>query len=605
MNAHTSHFLLSKRIAFLSIGMALWLASLPVAHASAGYAGPYPQKPVITQQPTDTSVYEGQTLTLSVRASGWPEPGYQWRKDGANISGATAASYVVSRASSADTGTFEVIVSNRLGHVTSNAAKVVVSATSLPLVVRPPLNQTRAIGESATFEITVMSSPPPTYQWRKDGRNIAGATMTILTIANLQPSDAGSYDVLVSNSRGGVLSPAGRLNIINAPPAPTSTVAAASAEPPGPAVAGSNTASTVTRILVPPRHVAAAPGDAAALTITAAGEDLSFQWKKNGVALPGATAPVLATTALTASDMGFYSVTVTGRSGNVESPVAVVAVAAPEPSRLANLSTRGYVPPGGALTPGFTWRGSGAKSLLIRAVGPTLSRFGLGGVLRDPRLDVTPAGGAPAPTTGNGRSLAMATADLPSVAAATGAFALDPAAQDAALVASLGAGDPRNCTARITAADPWSAGLVLAEIYDADSPAASDRLVALSTLGFTAGGDRMLVPGFTIAGSAPKRLLLRAVGPGLAPFGVFETLADPTLVLYASGLTSPVAVSDDWAGDLEIAAAGAAVGAFPLAPDSRDAALVITLPPGSYTMAVTGSGTGTGNVLVEIYDLDR
>jgi hypothetical protein len=302
--------------------------------------------------------------------------------------------------------------------------------------------------------------------------------------------------------------------------------------------------------------------------------------------------------------MGFYTVACSDGETSVESAVAVLAVGAPQTSRLVNLAVRAFLPPGEVLTAGLVRSGDGDKQLLLRAVGPTLARFGVAGALSDPALELIPAGER-LPLAGNDDwSSVSALTGLLCATLASGAFALDAGSKDAALVAQLPARPAGNATVRIRSTVPTEGGQVLAEIYDADGTAAPGRLAGLSVLGFTGPGEQALLPGFTIAGSAPKRVLLRAVGPGLATFGIAESLSDPQLTLFANGLTAPVAESDNWTDTPELLAAAASVGAFALRPGSRDAAMAITLPPGGYTASIrSGFGT-TGIVLLEIYDLD-
>ena len=108
-------------------------------------------------------------------------------------------------------------------------------------------------------------------------------------------------------------------------------------------------------------------------------------------------------------------------------------------------------------------------------------------------------------------------------------------------MSSLNSTTQYNYTARITSADAAAGGIVLAELYDADSAAAPVRFTGISALAFAGTGANALVPGFTIVGPAPKRLLLRAVGPGLGAFGVRDRLAQPRLAVFPSGLTQAVA----------------------------------------------------------------
>lgn len=98
--------------------------------------------------------------------------------------------------------------------------------------------------------------------------------------------------------------------------------------------------------------------------------------------------------------------------------------------------------------------------------------------------------------------------------------------------------------------------------------------------------------------------MIRAIGPGLAPFAVGGTLADPRLAVIPLGMSITAASSDDWGGAAELKAAFAAAGAFSVPDDTKDAAVVVRLPPGGYSVVVSGAGNTTGNVLVEVYDLD-
>jgi hypothetical protein len=125
-------------------------------------------------------------------------------------------------------------------------------------------------------------------------------------------------------------------------------------------------------------------------------------------------------------------------------------------------------------------------------------------------------------------------------------------------------------------------------------------LINVSARNRVGTGDDVLIAGFTLAGSGAKPLLIRAVGPGLAAFGVPGTLADPKLEIY-NGAGVKVAENDTW--DPALAATFGSVGAFALPGGSRDAALRTELPPGSYTALVKGSDGGTGEALIEVYEL--
>lgn len=271
-------------------------------------------------------------------------------------------------------------------------------------------------------------------------------------------------------------------------------------------------------------------------------------------------------------------------------------VAADEPgttgtARLVNIAAR--VPYGGvAGTPitGFVLSGSGSKTMLIRAVGPTLTNFGVSGALADPRLTLN-NGVANIATNDNwldGDAAAMT---------AAGAFALLPGSKDAALLTTLTASGN---TAPVSAPDGAS-GVVLLEVYDTSS-ATTPVLVNASARAYVGTGENVLIPGFVIGGNGTLRVLIRAVGPTLANFNVAGVLADPTITLYRD--KTVLATNDNWSSATNasaIASTATAVGAFTLSAGSKDAAVLMTLTLGSYTAVVSGVGATTGTALVELY----
>jgi hypothetical protein len=116
-------------------------------------------------------------------------------------------------------------------------------------------------------------------------------------------------------------------------------------------------------------------------------------------------------------------------------------------------------------------------------------------------------------------------------------------------------------------------------------------------------GEGVLIGGFVVQGPAYKRMLVRAVGPTLTAFGLSDALRDPILTIHSG--QEVVAVNDRWdAGDAAaVTAASKTAGAFNLAANSEDAALLITLPPGAYTVEVKGKGDTEGIALLEIYEV--
>ncbi len=142
------------------------------------------------------------------------------------------------------------------------------------------------------------------------------------------------------------------------------------------------------------------------------------------------------------------------------------------------------------------------------------------------------------------------------------------------------------------------------------STAGAGRLINVATRAFVGTGDQVLIGGFVVDGVEPKDLLIRAAGPALGGFGVTNALADPVLRVYGPGALQ--LANDDWASPAgdgraaaagEIATASARARAFPFALGSRDAALLVSLPPGAYTAVVEGARDTTGTGLIEAYDL--
>jgi len=187
-----------------------------------------------------------------------------------------------------------------------------------------------------------------------------------------------------------------------------------------------------------------------------------------------------------------------------------------------------------------------------------------------------------------------------SAAARLGLFPFRSGAADTALLATLRPG-----AYTVALADAGGAeGNGLVEIYDATPGEGSRRLANLSSRALVGEGDATLISGLTVAGSAPKPVLVRGIGPALTAFGVEGALARPRLTVYRG--TEALAVNAGWtAADnpLEIARAGAGVGAFPLATGSADTALLLELAPGNYTAQVSGPPGSGGVALLEVYEV--
>jgi rhamnogalacturonan endolyase len=281
--------------------------------------------------------------------------------------------------------------------------------------------------------------------------------------------------------------------------------------------------------------------------------------------------------------------------GRPPTPLVRVVGAPEATTRLTNLSVRTQA--GRAeetLIVGFALAGTGEHRVLIRGVGPALGSFGVSGVLADPVLSLHAVTG-PLATNDNWPALADPSAAVVA-AAQVGAFPLPPGGLDAVLVSALGIG---GYTAHVTPAT-GTGGVALVEVYGLATVGPS-RLVNASARARTGTGADTLIAGFALAGTEPRRVLVRAVGPGLARFGVAGGLADPRLAVYHGAAV--LAQNEDWTSDSGVGGeAFALLGAFPLEPGARDSALLLNLAPGAYTVHATGSGNTGGIVLVEVYD---
>jgi hypothetical protein len=268
--------------------------------------------PTITTQPANQTVTPGQTATFTVVAGGTAPLSYQWQKNGANIAGATLASYTTPATAISDSGsTFRAVVSNTAGTVTSAAATLTVNAAAVaPAITTQPANQTVTPGQTATFTVVAGGTAALSYQWQKNGANIAGATSASYTTPATVISDSGlSFRAVVSNTAGTVTSAAATLTVNPAAVAPTITTQPAN--------------QTVT------------PGQTATFTVVAGGTAaLSYQWQKNGANIAGATSASYVTPATVISDSGLsFRAVVSNTAGTVTSAAVTLTVnPAPAPT---------------------------------------------------------------------------------------------------------------------------------------------------------------------------------------------------------------------------------------------------------------------------------
>lgn len=539
--------------------------------------------PVIRNQPTVAQApIVGAAFVVSISATGPAPLSYQWRKDGAPISGATNSNYSRFNVTEPDSGSYDVIVSNAAGSVTSTASVVTVRRLPPPLlIVRRPADRTARAGDDVSFTAEA-AGESVRYTWSSGSRTLQSGGEPTFILRNAGVSDGGTYRVEMSNA-------AGSAAIIDFVLTVTAT----------------RDAPTITR---QPVSTTVLRGTIGHLNVAVDGRaPLQYQWRYKGVPIRPDTGfsnfeqANLFAPAFDSTRIGTYDVIVSNAFGTVTSAPAVLSLPPPSPAgRLMNLSVRARAgAESGPLIVGFVLGGGVAEDvpLLVRAAGPALLPFGVPGVLPNPTATLY---AGPAPRFANDDWSGFA--PIAAAAARVGAFPFPAGNTRDAAFARLVA--PGAYTVHVNSADA-TGGTALAEIYD-DTPAAEitpqrPRLLNLSVQSRVEPGAPVIA-GFALGGAEPRRVLVRATGPALAAFGVAGTLADPQLALLRGAAV--IAENNDWAGSAEVRAAAGAVGAFAFGADSsRDAALVANLTPGPYTLQVAGPAGAAGLVLVEVYEL--
>ncbi len=258
--------------------------------------------------------------------------------------------------------------------------------------------------------------------------------------------------------------------------------------------------------------------------------------------------------------------------------------AATDPPRLANLSTRAQSLAGNdVLIGGFIIGGSVAKTVVVRARGPSLTAQGVANALANPTLQLFA-----------GQSVIASNDDWGAAANAAAIQSSGFAPADPAESAVLVTLQPGAYTAVIAGAGGGT-GVAIVEVFEVGG--ATVPLVNISTRSLVATGGDVMIGGFIIQGTGPRTVVVRARGPSLAAAGIANPLANPTLTIFAGA--TPIASNDDWA--VGNTSAGAIVSRGFTPSDTRESALLLTLMPGAYTAVVSGAGGSTGVGLVEIF----
>jgi len=271
---------------------------------------------------------------------------------------------------------------------------------------------------------------------------------------------------------------------------------------------------------------------------------------------------------------------------------------------LANLSTRAFVQTSdNVMIGGFIVQGSQPKRVILRAIGPELSQYGVPNAMADPILELHDANGAPIASNNNWQTTIIGgiiTSDQVQDIQNSGHAPGDP--NESAIMADL---PPGNYTAIVRGVSNTT-GVALVEVYDL-SPSLQSILGNLSTRSLVQTGDNVMIGGFIVQGAQPKNVIVRAIGPELSQYGVPNPLADPTLELHNSN-GALIASNDNWQHAIiggiitsnqvqDIQNSGHAPG------NTSESAIIANLPPGNYTAIVRGVNNTTGVALVEVYDL--
>ena len=252
---------------------------------------------------------------------------------------------------------------------------------------------------------------------------------------------------------------------------------------------------------------------------------------------------------------------------------------------LGNISTRlGVGTNEDVLIGGFIIGGNGLKQLVLRALGPTLTQFGVNGVLQNPALELHNSAGGLI-TSNDDWAQASNAQSIP-------ANLRPPNSLESAILAGL---DPGSYTAIVRGINNTT-GVALLELYDID-PTASSHLANISTRGLVQTGSNVMIAGLIVQSNS-EEVIVRALGPTLSQFGVSNALADPTLELRDANGTL-IASNNNWKDtqQSDIQASGYAP------PNDLESALIRTLTPASYTAIVRGVNNTTGVALVEVYAL--
>ncbi|HEY3660831.1 MAG TPA: hypothetical protein VGK91_06355 [Candidatus Udaeobacter sp.] len=292
---------------------------------------------------------------------------------------------------------------------------------------------------------------------------------------------------------------------------------------------------------------------------------------------------------------------------------AIVAATNPAPPtpipQLTNISTRASVETGdNVVIGGFIVQGSGTDRVIIRALGPELTQYGVSNALHNPTLELHDGSGALIASNDNWVMTIIGGIITQSQVRDIMASGYAPTnGLESAIIADL---PPGNYTAIVRGVNDTT-GVGLIEVYDLNDPGIvpSSFLRNISSRSVVLTGDDVMIGGFIVQGSGTKRVIVRAIGPELSQHGVPFPLPDPTLELHdASGAV--IASNDNWQttvlGGIITKDQVMDIQGSGYAPtQASESAIIADLAPGRYTAIVRGKNITVGVALVEVYDLDQ
>ncbi len=433
--------------------------------------------PAIAAQSRSRDVGLGANVTLTITASGSPAPNVQWTRNGLILPGATNSTLTLANIQSTQAGTYGATVSNLVGSVAIEP--IVLTVSAVPAITAQPAAQSVLGTQMFRLSVTAIAAPEPTYQWLRNGEILAGATAATLVVTSATEANAGDYRVVVTNTFGSVVSEVapvvvntGRLTnlsiraaLTGSNPLITGFVVSGGAKQMliravGPALrefgVGSAMSDPQLNVLAGTTVVASNDNWSAGTTADLAAVITS---RVGGFPLAANSLDAAAVVTITDNASSVHASSRNGAGGVVL--VELYDGAGVTASRLVNVSARALVGAGeNALFAGFSIGGNSRRTLLIRAIGPTLGAFGVASPLADPLLEVF-AGGAATPRATNDNWAGATT--LTTAFTQVGAFPLPASAsRDAALLADF---EPGTYSVRISGIAA-ATGEVLLEIYE-------------------------------------------------------------------------------------------------------------------------------------------